>query len=166
MTHVPKVLEDMESSGLPKNLITYSTLLKGHCQSGDVDEGFRVFNEMRRSTSFRPDEIMYNSLMDGCAQHNRVEEGLKVLEEMQEDAIPPSNFTLSIVVKIWGYKAKKLDEAFRACERIQRQYNIPKLNVHVYTNLIQACVFCRDLSRALQTLDEMVNKARIRPEMR
>lgn len=166
MDLAPRILRDMKEQGIALNLISYSTLLKGHCQAGNVREGFNILSDMRQSTTLRPDEIMYNSLLDGCAQHNMVEDGLQLLGDMQADGVKPSNFTLSIVVKILGYKAKKLDEAFKACEVIQEKYHIPKLNIHVYTNLIQACVYCRDLPRALRTMEELVQKARIRPELR
>merc|ERR1719310_338246 len=166
MDLAPKFFEDMKGKDVRPNLITYSALLKGHCQSGDVHAGFKVLKEMRQETTLKPDEIMYNSMMDGCAQKGMVQEGLKILEEMVKDGVKPSNFTLSILVKIWGYKAKKLDEAFKCCEDICRKYHIPKLNVHVYTNLIQACVYNRDISRGLRTFEEMVVKERVRPELR
>merc|ERR1719446_1777457 len=35
MEHLPKILEDMKVHGAKPNVITYSTMLKGHCQNGD-----------------------------------------------------------------------------------------------------------------------------------
>merc|ERR1719161_1051729 len=99
---------------------------------------------MKKDAHLKPDEIMYNSLMDGCAQNNLVEDGLQLLEEMQREGVPPSNFTLSILVKLMS-RARKLDQAFSLVERITKQYNF-RPNVHVYTNLIQACVSNQQLS--------------------
>merc|ERR1719453_1783435 len=102
-------MDDMKAQRVKPNLITYSTMLKGHCQNGDIQTGFQILEQMKKDTRLKPDEIMYNSLLDGCAQNNLVEDGLKLLEEMQAEGVAPSNFTLSIVVKLMN-RARKLDQ--------------------------------------------------------
>merc|ERR1719359_712311 len=108
MDHLPSILEDMKSHRMKPNVITYSTMLKGHCQNGDIQTGFSILEEMKKDTHLKPDEIMYNSLLDGCAQNNLVDEGLRLLEEMQAEGVPPSNFTLSILVKLMN-RSRRLD---------------------------------------------------------
>merc|ERR1719181_1037722 len=101
----------MERHCIRPNIITYSTMLKGHCQIGDIQTGFTILERMKKHARLKPDEIMYNSLLDGCAQHNLVEEGLRLLEVMQKDGVTPSNFTLSIMVKLLN-RARKVEQAF------------------------------------------------------
>ena len=48
------------SGGSNSLKVTYSTIIKGHCQMGDVQLGFSVLKEMQRDARFKPDEIMYN----------------------------------------------------------------------------------------------------------
>lgn len=163
MEHVPEILEDMKERRIKPNVITYSTMLKGHCQMGNIQTGFQILAEMKRDARLRPDEIMYNSLLDGCAQNNLVDEGLRLLEEMQTEQVAPSNFTLSILVKLMN-RARKLDGAFNIVRDITAKYNF-KANVHVHTNLVQACVSNRQLPRAFGVLETMV-KERIQPESR
>merc|ERR1719313_2980899 len=121
MDRLPRFLEDMKSYHVKPNVITYSTMLKGHCQNGDVKTGFAILDEMKNVAHLKPDEIMYNSLLDGCAQNNLVDEGLKLLEQMQNEGVKPSNFTLSVLVKLVG-RARKLDEAFSLVEQITKKY--------------------------------------------
>merc|ERR1719213_1209681 len=90
------------------NVITYSTMLKGHCQNGNIQEGFSILEKMKKEAHLKPDEIAYNSLLDGCAQNNLVDEGMRLLEEMQREGVSPSNFTLSILVKLMN-RARRLD---------------------------------------------------------
>merc|ERR1719359_1426807 len=111
MEHIPDILEDMKTHRIKPNVITYSTMLKGHCQNGDIQTAFLILEQMKNDAKLRPDEIMYNSLLDGCAQNNLVEEGLRLLQEMQIEGVQPSNFTLSILVKLMN-RARKLDQAF------------------------------------------------------
>merc|ERR1719446_861484 len=90
----------MKKLHVDPNIVTYSTIIKGYCQCGDIDRAFSILKEMKDGTNLKPDEIMYNSLLDGCAQNNLFTEGLQVLDEMQKAGVTPSNFTLSIMVKL------------------------------------------------------------------
>merc|ERR1712205_254417 len=101
----------MKKHRVKPNVITYRTMLKGHCQSGDIQTAFLILEQMKKDAHLKPDEIMYNSLLDGCAQNNLVDEGLRLLEEMQAEGVSPSNFTLSLLVKMMS-RARKLEQCF------------------------------------------------------
>merc|ERR1719440_2643516 len=75
---------------------------------------------------------------------------------MQQEGVSPSNFTLSILVKLMN-RSRNLDGAFAIVEELARKYRL-RPNVHVYTNLIQACVSKRALDRAMQTLERMARE--------
>jgi len=163
MDHLPKILESMKSNGVKANVITYSTMLKGHCQNGNIQEGFAILEQMKRDASLKPDEIIYNSLLDGCAQNHLADEGLRLLEDMQNEGIPPSNFTLSILVKLMN-RARRLDRAFILVEEITKKYHF-RPNVHVYANLVQACASNQQLSRGMDVLEQMITE-KIAPDSR
>jgi len=145
MDNLPKIMQDMKSHHVDPNIVTYSTILKGHCKAGDVQLGFTVLRDMKRDTSLKPDEIMYNSLLDGCAKMNLFDEGHDLLKEMLKEGVAPSNFTLSIMVKLLN-RARKVEQAFSLVTEITEQYNF-KANVHVYTNLMQGCISSRQLGQ-------------------
>jgi pentatricopeptide repeat protein len=163
MENLPKILENMRTNCVKPNVITYSTMLKGHCQNGNVQEGFAMLEQMKTVAKLKPDEIVYNSLLDGCAQNSLVDEGLRLLDEMQREGVQPSNFTLSILVKLMN-RARRLEQAFSIVEEITSKYQF-RPNVHVYTNLIQACVSNQQVSRGMGVLEEMI-KERVTPESR
>jgi len=163
MENLPMLLEDMETNKVKPNVITYSTMLKGHCQNGNIQAGFAILEKMKKDGRMKPDEIMYNSLLDGCAQNNLVDEGLQLLSEMQNEGIPPSNFTLSLLVKLMN-RARRIDQAFSLVEEITQKYNF-RPNVHVYTNLVQACASSQQLPRGMSILEQML-KERIVPDSR
>jgi len=162
MDRVSQILEDMRSSGVEPDIITYSTIVKGYCQSGDVDRAFQVLEEMKRDGKFAPDEILYNSLLDGCAKQHRVDEALRVLADMNKGGTPPSNYTLSILVKLMG-RARRLDEAFSMMEDLCRQHGF-RPNIQVYTCLITACIHNRRIDRAMQLHDTMIEEAGCQPD--
>merc|ERR1719161_444329 len=155
MDRASSLLEDMKETSVEPDIITYSTIVKGYCLEGDVDRAFHVLEEMKRDDKFAPDEIMYNSILDGCAKQHRVDEALKVLEEMKSSGVGPSNYTLSILVKLLGH-ARRLTQAFKMVEDLSKENGF-RPNVQVYTCLVQACVLNRRLERALALHDTMVS---------
>merc|ERR1719253_2260806 len=164
MDRVPQLLQDMKASKVEPDIITYSTIVKGYCMSGDVDRAFEVMDEMKRDNKFAPDEILYNSLLDGCAKQHRVEEALKLLEDMKQSGVPPSNFTLSILVKLMG-RARRLNQAFDLIDELCKANGF-RPNIQVYTCLIQACIHNRQMDRALKLHDEMIEEAGCQPDQK
>jgi len=162
MDKVPKLLEDMRLSQAEPDIITYSTLVKGFCLTGDVDRAFRVLEEMTSDGKFAPDEIMYNSLLDGCAKLHRVEEAQKLLDDMQSTGVNPSNYTLSILVKLFG-RTRRLNQAFKIVEELCAKNGL-RPNIHVYTCLMQACIQNRQIDRALGLHDTMVDEGGVWPD--
>merc|ERR1719281_17651 len=157
MKHASALLEDMAKASVEPDIITYSTIVKGYCLEGDVDKAFSVLEDMKSDEKLAPDEIMYNSILDGCAKQHRVEQALSVLDEMKSTGVVPSNYTLSILVKLLGH-ARRLSQAFRMVEELSAQHGF-RPNVQVYTCLVQACVLNRRLERALSLHDTMLGES-------
>merc|ERR1719231_137267 len=162
MDRVPALLEEMKTASVEPDVITYSTLVKGYCFAGDVDRAFKVLTEMKTDGKFSPDEILYNSLLDGCAKQNRVEDALRLLDDMRSNGCVPSNYTLSIMVKLLG-RARRLDEAFTQVEELSRANGFNP-NVQVYTCLVQACAQNRKINKALALHETMITEAGCAPD--
>merc|ERR1719321_933524 len=154
MSHASDLLEDMRESCVEPDIITYSTIVKGYCLEGDVDRAFSVLEDMKSDDKFAPDEIMYNSILDGCAKQHRVDDALKLLDEMKSTGVIPSNYTLSILVKLLGH-SRRLSQAFKLVEELSQQHGF-RPNVQVYTCLVQACLLNRRLEKAVALHDTMV----------
>merc|ERR1719333_1814496 len=164
MDRADELFREMQASGVSPDVITYSTLVKGYCQAGDIDKGYQVLNEMVKNGVHEPDEILYNSLLDGCANQHRVDDALKLLEDMHKHNVRPSNFTLSILVKLLG-RSRRLNQAFSMVEETCKRFDL-QANIHVYTCLIYACFQNRQMGRALELHDNMINEAGVEPDSR
>lgn len=163
MSRVPELLDEMAHQRVQPNLITYSTIVKVYCQGNKLDKAFELLQTMKKTTRFAPDEIMYNSLLDGCSRKGMYDKGMEVLAEMEAAGVPPSNFTLSLLVKLAG-RGRQLERAFELSEELPRRYKF-RANVHVYGNLVQACITMKNSSRAVSVLVRMVRE-RVRPDVR
>merc|ERR1719305_1836262 len=115
MDRAEELFKEMEQDGISPDIITFSTLVKGYCQYGDIDKGFAVLKQMTTAGKHEPDEILYNSLLDGCAKQHRVDDALALVEDMHKNHVRPSNFTLSILVKLLG-RSRRLNQAFQTVE--------------------------------------------------
>merc|ERR1719379_2663397 len=164
MDRADELFRDMQACGVSPDVITYSTLVKGYCQAGDIDQGFQVLKDMVNAGVHEPDEILYNSLLDGCAKQHRVDDALKLVEDMHKNNVRPSNFTLSILVKLLG-RSRRLNQAFTMVEETCKRFD-PQANIHVYTCLIYACFQNRQMPRALQLHDSMITEAGVEPDER
>lgn len=163
LERIPSLLEDIRAQGLEMGIVTYSAIVKGYCQKNLLDEAFELFEDMKRNTRLQPDEIMFNTLLDGCARQGLYDRGMQVFDMMNKSEVRPSNYTLSVLVKL-ANRGKKLEKAFEICDELSSKYNF-RLNVHVFDNLIQACINHRDLPRAIDVLGRMLHE-RVRPDVR
>jgi len=159
----PGILDDMTHRGVEPNLVTYSVVLKGLCHDNQLDKAFELMETMKKSKHSKPDELAYNTLLDGCARQSLYHRGMQVFAMMEAEGTAPSNFTLSILVKL-ANRGRKLEKSFELCEDLPRKYNF-RMNVHVYNNLIQGCILHKDLGRSVEVLASMLQEG-IRPDPR
>merc|ERR1719506_2236580 len=162
MDRADELFQEMVASGVEPDVITYSTLVKGYCQAGDIGRAFEILREMKADGKYAPDEIMYNSLLNGCAKQGLVQDALWLLEDMKETGVSPSNYTLSITVKLMG-RARKLNQAFTIVEDLCAAHGF-RPNVHVYTSLVQACIQNRKLDRAIGVHETMIEESGCQPD--
>merc|ERR1719183_3089684 len=72
---------------------------------------------------------------------------------MNKHNIKPSNFTLGILVKMYG-RRKQLDKAFQVVEELPRRHGLQP-NSQVRTCLMNACLANQDVDRAIQVFEDM-----------
>lgn len=165
MGRVSNLLTRMTDQGVEPDIITYGVIVKGYCQENRLDDALAVLDEMLKRTSFKPDEVMYNTLLAGCTRQALYDRGMLLFEEMQQAGIRPTNFTLSVLVKL-ACRSKKqpVDKAFKICSDVTSKYNF-RLNIHVFNNLLQSCIRHHDSKRTFDTLAQMVRE-NVRPDGR
>merc|ERR550532_486218 len=156
MRRVPQILEDMRASIPPvdPDIVTFSTLIKGFCSSGNLDRALGLLAEMQADGKFLPDEMMYNSLLSGCAREQRISDALQIVNEMRNTGVAPSNYTLSMLVKLLG-RCKRLGQVFSIVDELRTEFGI-RVNIQVYTCMIQACFHNRQPAKALALFNHIV----------
>merc|ERR1719281_1167056 len=158
MQRVPALLEDMKGALPPvePDIVTYSTIVKGFCNCGSLDRALKVLKDMKTSGKYHPDEVMYNSLLSGCAKEHRPDEALELLKDMKKSGVAPSNYTLSMLVKLMG-RCRRINQAFQILEEISKEYGL-KINIQVYTCLIQGCFNNGVAAKAVALHDKIIEE--------
>lgn len=108
-----EIVAEMEEagSGVQPDLITFSTLLKGYCQSGDLDTALQVAERVREA-GLTCDELVYNTLLDGAVKANDFSAGVGLFAEMVEAGMRPSSITHSILLRLYqrnGFRGNSFD---------------------------------------------------------
>lgn len=122
------LLREMTASttGVEPDLITFSTLLKGYCQNGDLDKALQVV-EAIKARGLRCDELVYNTLMDGCVKAGDFSAGIGLFEEMVQTGMRPSAITHSILARLYqraGYE----DDASEAVAQLYQHVGLERPN--------------------------------------
>jgi len=144
----------MGKDGCELDVHTYSHIAKSHCasQKGDMDAAFKILQRMQE-LNMTCDSMIYNVLLDGCYKHGRVDLTELLIQEMDNSRVIPTNYTLGIIVRIYG-RSKLLDKALEIAESVPKRYNF-YLNSQVRTSLMVACVSNDAIEKALQVFEDM-----------
>jgi len=158
MYRVATLLEDMKAACPPiePDIVTYSTIVKGFCNTGNLDRALKVLDDMKSIGKHAPDEVMYNSLLGGCAKEHRADDALALLNDMKKYNVVPSNYTLSMLVKLMG-RCRRIHQAFTMLEDISKEYGL-KINIQVYTCLIQGCFNAGQATKALSVFEKILEE--------
>jgi len=147
-----ELFQDMCAVGVEADLTTYSTIIKGHCLEGALQQALQLFTFMRKK-NIAPDVVLFNSILDGCARKQMPALTEQVLNDMQVSGVQPTNCTLSILVKMYG-KAHDVDMAFDVVETLSAKFGIVPNN-QVNVCLLSACLGSGRLEQALEVFERI-----------
>lgn len=135
---VPRLVEEMPVHGCEPNLITYSTLIKGYCQVGDIGAALALLGELRKHRKLKPDEVIYKTLIECCATRGYIVEAQHLFKEMQSEGIAITSYILARMVRLLG-QIGDVDGAFKLSADTSQQYRFCP-NSHVCNALIETCL--------------------------
>lgn len=150
MGRAHELLIAMEEDGVAPDGITHGTMLKAYCTIGDLDKAFEIFRGMQKA-GWASDCIVYNTLLDSCTKHNRVDMADRVLADFERNCVRASNFTLGILVKMYG-RRRQLGKAFDVLGDFAAQHKLTP-NIQVRACLMSVCINNGALDRALELFE-------------
>jgi len=152
MEEVSTLVAAMEQDGCAPDVITFSTIVKGYCVKGELEKALEVFKSIERS-GMVADAIIFNTILDGCIRHNNSRLADQLVSSMDDFKVVPSNFTLGILVKMYGRRGQ-LDEAFEVMQTLPKRHGFAP-NAQVKTCLMCACVNNRSIKKAFEVFADL-----------
>ncbi|XP_009612028.1 pentatricopeptide repeat-containing protein At1g52640, mitochondrial [Nicotiana tomentosiformis] len=132
---------------------TYSILIKGWGELGEVAEAQKLFDEMLER-GYAVDLLAYNSILDSLCKAGKMDEAFDFFKKMRSIELVPDAFTYSIFVH--GYCAvNDIHSAFRVLDQMRRYKLVP--NVFTYNCIIKKLCKTDKVDEAYRLIDEMIN---------
>jgi len=139
-------------NGMPPDLITFSILIKAHCDIDRVDGALELLEEMLK-LGLRPDEVVFNNLLGGCVRLSNTELGNRLYSDMVSSGVRPSNATFSILIRLYQ-QCKLLEDAVELLKSEPVKHRVSP-EPRLFLQLIQSCIRERQGRRALEVYKMM-----------
>jgi pentatricopeptide repeat protein len=146
-----ELLEEIKSNNIHANEITYNTLIDACVKADEMDLAFKFFAEMKKR-KLQPDNFTYATMIKGIKNHHaslqkEVRDYNRKMKEKEDKMTISDDYNLDTIFEILtscqNGKPNKPDEILFNC-------------------VIDACVKFDDISKALETYNEML-KLGIKP---
>lgn len=149
-------LKDLKSRGINPDLYIYNLLIKASERMNDIETGLRHYEEMINEAKIQPNMKTYNALIRLCGRNGLFKESLELFDELQKTGNRPSLLTFNSLLSS-SVRAQQPKKTFELFEKMTDSYRISP-NALIYTSLIRACVQTKDLTKALELLEEMKHR--------
>ncbi|KAK4275984.1 hypothetical protein QN277_018988 [Acacia crassicarpa] len=126
--------ENVFTSILEKNSITYSTMMLGYGQHGMGERALSLFHSLLES-GLKPDAVTFVAILSACGYAGMVDEGMKIFDSMEEvHKIKPSIEHYCCVTDMLGRVGRVL-EAYEFVKGLGEDGNV----VEIWGSLLGAC---------------------------
>ena len=105
-----KLFEEIRTDCLFPDIISYSVIIKGHCQAKSIDQAIFLLNQMIKE-GVRPDLQLFHQLLEACANPVYYKQGFEVYSILQCSQVRPTCMTFGTLAKLHGM-AGRVEEAF------------------------------------------------------
>ncbi|WOK95793.1 pentatricopeptide repeat-containing protein [Canna indica] len=130
-----------------RDVVSWTSMISGYLQQNRLDEGFRLFGEMRKA-GVEPNKITFMSLLSACGQSQALDKGCwlhsQITEYGWENDLDVGNSVVSMYAKC-GSTTSAID-AFK---------NMPATNTATWNALIAGFVHSEHYKEALNMYQEM-----------
>ncbi|KAI4324711.1 hypothetical protein MLD38_030171 [Melastoma candidum] len=148
---------DSKKSEFGVGVRSYSILVRGWGDIGEMEGARRVFDEMlERGVTL--DAAAYNSILEALCKGGKVEEAYEMFRGMGSKGVDPNAQTYEIFVRAYC-EASDLHSAFMVLDRMERHDLVP--SVYTYNYVIRTLCKNEKIEEAYELLDEMVRKGAV-----
>ncbi|XP_041995658.1 pentatricopeptide repeat-containing protein At4g11690-like [Salvia splendens] len=133
------------------DVYTFGILVKGCCESDNLERGFEVLGEMC-DLGFSPNVFVYTTLIHVCCKKGDVEKAKRLFFEMEAIGLVANQYTYTVLIN-GVFKRGLRKDGFELFERMKSEGALPDL--HTYNSVLNAYCSEGEMGKAFQLFDEM-----------
>ncbi|KAI5058542.1 hypothetical protein GOP47_0026712 [Adiantum capillus-veneris] len=160
------LFRDMKKHGCPPDTSVVNALITAHIRNNNRKElgllkAFEYHEQMKKTTTCRPNLVTYNILLRGCAQTQQPQKMEELFEEMEVAGFKPDIYTFNGILDAYG-KAGDF-EAMDPLLRRMRQCKV-KADCITYNTMIDAYGKAGRIDKMEEALKNMA-MAKLKPQL-
>lgn len=141
-------------------IVTYSILIKASVDGHDLEYALHLVDDMGKA-GIAPDEIIFTTLLDGCRIISNQELGDRIFEDMLAAGVKPSEYTLTMLVKLHG-KCGAHEKAYKLVEGWEAEHGAKPSVIH-YTCIMSGCLRSKSYGLAWNAY-QLMEKHNVAPD--
>lgn len=154
MTQAKELFNELECAGFSPSSETYSTLIRGFCAAGNIEQGL-VYLHTMKSQGIVPEVALYNAVLAVCASRNMLGLAEDLVAEMETLGLRPTGNTLASMVRLFGDRGQ-LSRALEVFADFPYRHGFEPDSI-AYHALVSACLVSGHLDVALDTFAKMTS---------
>ncbi|XP_076891036.1 uncharacterized protein LOC143542305 [Bidens hawaiensis] len=139
------------------SVVTYTILIEGFCETGDINQSLEVFELMKRCNC-APNVYTFTVLVNGFCQTGRFEESLKLYKIMRDSGVPPNVVTYTILIKAY-VKSGDLERGFKILNDMMKNKCRP--NFETFSALLEGLVVFKNVKDGSLTVLKKLGSSHI-----
>ncbi|CAK0824769.1 unnamed protein product [Prorocentrum cordatum] len=147
------------------DIITFNTLLKGHCNAGDLKGAKKLLIEMKEA-GLQPNDVSFNCLINAAvtSRSGNFDEAWEIIDLMEKSGVKVDHYTISIMMKSLK-KARNNHDVQRALALLDRTGTIEVCSDEILLNtVLETCIRHRENTR-LKAVVAAYRRSDMRPSV-
>ncbi|KAJ9162528.1 hypothetical protein P3X46_022293 [Hevea brasiliensis] len=145
----------IESLGISHNIYSLSILINCFCRLHLVNFGFSILGKIIKF-GLEPNTVTFTTLIKGLCIDGKINGAVDFFNDMVAGGYQPNTRTYNVIVNALCKCGKKKYEAYKVFRGMKKSGCLP--NDCCYNVIIQGFLKHKDVSKATQLINEMVDK--------
>nr|XP_033516692.1 pentatricopeptide repeat-containing protein At1g62930, chloroplastic-like isoform X3 [Nicotiana tomentosiformis] len=141
-------------NGIPFNVVTFNTLIRGFFAENKVKDAVNLFKKLAKEKICEPNEVMYGTVMNGLSKRGHTQKTLTLLRLMEVGKTKPNIHNYNIVIDALC-KDRNLDAAINLLNEMKQKVIPP--DIVTYNSLIDGLCKLGQWEKVRTLFAEMVN---------
>lgn len=154
MMQAKEFFDELSKTGLSPGFEAYSSLIRGYCAAGNIEQALAQFHAMRQH-GIAPEVQLFNAVLGTCASRNMLGLAEEMLADMESLGVQPTSSTMAALVRLHGARGQ-ISRALDLFNEFPRRHGLEPDSC-AYHALVSACLAGGRVDLALDVFAKMTS---------